>query len=167
MLSKSISIIALMLVMTLAGSAQDGDTTSESTQDPDIAFHGIPDCDYPGRFCVWGRLYDATGPNRWRPKPMKKGPIDVCARWDFNCSNPSQTVCQLHGPHGFQGREGSYFFILSVNQAWRVKPRVAGSHLSWYPSSATFAAGSVEPGTVKVHDFFLLGTAPSTDLCNF
>ena len=167
MLGKTISVTALMLLAALAGSAQENDTAADSTQNPEVAFHGRPDCDYPNRFCVWGALYDATGPNRNRPKPMRKGPIDVCAQWDFNCSNPYQTVCQLHGPHGFEGAEGSYFFVLSVNQGWRVKPRVAGSHLSWNPPDAAFSAGSVSPGTLKTRSFSLLGAAADTSLCNF
>ena len=166
MLGKMTSVIALALLVTHAGFAQESDNASGSSEDPDIAAHGIPGCNYPGRFCVWGRLYDATGQNRNRPKPMRKGPIDVCAQWDYSCSNPYQTVCRLHGPHGFQGAEGSFFFVLSVNSGWRVKPRVTGSHLSWEPPAQTYAAGSVEPGKVKTKDFSLLGTAASTSLCN-
>ena len=97
---------------------------------------------------------------------MKKGPIDVCAQWDFNCRIPYQTVCRLHGPHGFQGREGSYFFVLPVNRGWRVKPRVIDPHLSWEPPDRTFAAGSVQPGRLKTQDFSLLGRAADTSLCN-
>ena len=171
MLGKTISVTALMLLAALAGSAQENDTAAESTQNPEVAFHGPPDCDYPNRFCVWGALRDATGPNRESPRPMRKGPIDVCAQWDFNCSNPYQTVCQLHGRHGLNPRhwtrEGSYFFVLSVNQGWRVKPRVAGDHLSWNPPASVFPAGSVSPGRLQTRSFDLLGTAPDTRLCDF
>ena len=168
MLSETISVIALVLLATLAGSAQESGYASESPQTPEraMAQHGHPDCDYPGSFCVWGRLRDATGPNRARPKPMRKGPIDVCAQWDFNCSSPYQTVCKLHGPHGFEPAEGSYFFVLSVQQGWRVRPRVTGSHLSWEPPDKTYAAGSVPSGDLEELDFVLLGTATDTGICN-
>ena len=163
---KTISVIVLALLVTLAGSAQESDAPSESSRGSGAVFHGPPGCNYPGSYCVWGQLLNATGPNRERPKPMRKGPIDVCAQWDFNCSGPDQTVCKLHGPHGFDPAEGSYFFVLPVNQGWRIKPRVADPHLSWEPPDATFAAGSVPAGTLKIRGFALLGTAASTSLCS-
>ncbi len=128
-------------------------------------YHGPPACDYTDRFCVWGQLFEAVGPNKDRLKPMKKGPIDACYQWDYNCSAPYQTVCKLHGPHGFQGREGSYFFALPANQIWRIKPRVTYPHLSWHPTHKIVSARSVAPGTTTGMNFTLLGSAASTSTC--
>ena len=32
-----------------------------------VFYHGKQECDYTDRLCVWGRPFDATGPNRARP----------------------------------------------------------------------------------------------------
>ncbi|MCY4189329.1 MAG: hypothetical protein OXD30_12680, partial [Bryobacterales bacterium] len=132
-------------------------------------YHGEPECDYTGRFCVWGQLFNGVGPNRARAKPMKKGPIDVCYQWDYNCDRPYQTVCKLHGRHGLLpshwSQEGSYFFILPANQTWRIKPRVTHSHLSWDPVYKFVSAQNLGQKKLMKIDFTLLGTAVTSKGC--
>ncbi len=154
MLIRFISLIALALAMGVAGFAQMAPR------------HGPPDCDYAGSSCVWGQLFDTSGPQLPGETPMDEGPIDLCYYWDYSCAVPVQSVCELHGPHGWSAAEGSYFFVLSTNQSWRIKPRVAGSHLSWYPSSMVVSQG-VPSGSVEVFNFFLQGAAASTSICDY
>lgn len=172
MFTKMIPLVVLASAALVVGSAQDiGDpagpgraATGGSGQE--IQYHGPPDtCDYPGSSCVWGQLWDTTAGQLPGEKALHKGPIDVCYFWDTTCSSPVQTVCELHGPHGFSGAEGSYFFVLATNQSWRIKPRVAGSHLSWSPAEKVVSKGVAE-GSIRTFNFALLGTAPSTSICD-
>ncbi len=164
MFIQVISLVALALGLAIASPAQESPENPGSSA-PEF-YHGIPACDFADRFCVWGQLFEAVGPNKERLKPMQKGPIDVCYQWDSTCSAPYQTVCKLHGPHGFQGREGSYFFSLPVDRGWRIKPRVTYPHLSWKPTHKIVSARSIAPGTRTVMNFTLLGAAASTGLCD-
>lgn len=165
MLIRITALIALALGLAMVGPAQE---TPESSGDSEpVFYHGEPDCDYTDRFCVWGQLFNGVGPNKARPKPMKKGPIDVCYQWDSTCSRPYKTVCKLHGRHGLrpkhQSQEGSYFFALPANRTWRIKPRVANPHLSWEPTHKLASASSTSK--LQKIDFTLLGSAVSTKLC--
>lgn len=180
MIKKLALTVALLLAAATAVSAQDTTPPANSgddrpaTRGPErvVAPHGTPSsCPYPGSSCVWGQLVNSIGPLRDTPIPLEEGPIDVCHSWDYNCSVPVQTVCELHGPHGWWrwGRdgeeEGSFFFVLRTNLSWRIKPRVAGSHSSWNPSQRIVPRG-VAPGSLRVFNFALLGRAPSTRICD-
>lgn len=182
MLNKLALAVALLLAAATAVSAQDTTPPANSGDDrpaagasaPVTAPHDIPEgaCNYSDSSCVWGQLFNATGRagSRGRPSAMEEGPVDVCHIWDYNCSAPVQTVCELHGRHGWpRGRhweeEGSFFFVLRTNQAWRIKPRVAGSHQTWRPTERTVQRG-VAPGRIKTIHFSLLSALPSTRICD-
>ena len=167
MLIRITALVAMALALATASPAQEPPESSGDSEP--VFYHGWQECDHTDRFCVWGQLFNGVGPNKERPKPMKKGPIDACYQWDYNCSAPYQTVCKLHGTHGINpghwGQEGSYFFALPANQSWRIKPRVTHSHLSWEPTHQIVPARSVAPGTTKGMNFTLLGSAASTSAC--
>ena len=167
MLIRITALVAMALALATASPAQEPPESSGDSEP--VFYHGKPDCDYTDRFCVWGQLFNGVGPNKKRPKPMKKGPIDVCYQWDSNCSRPYQTVCKLHGRHGINpghwGQEGSYFFALPTNQTWRIKPRVTHSHLSWEPTHKLVSARSLGRKKLVELDFTLLGSAVSTRTC--
>lgn len=183
MITKLALTIALLLAAATAVSAQDttppadsggggGDAPSTETSEPGVAPHGVPSCPHTDSSCVWGQLFDISGPGQilGHKRPMQEGPIDVCHSWDYSCSAPVQTVCELHGPHGWWGghrsEEGSFFFVLRTNQGWRIKPRVAGSHLSWQPPQLTVPRGATPGTTDRDFEFHLLGSAPSTSICD-
>lgn len=181
MINKLVLTVALLLAAATAVSAQDTTPPANSGDDrpvagasaPVTAPHGQPGqaaCNYSDSSCVWGQLINTSGPLRFDGgEPMEEGPVDVCHWWDYNCSAPVQTVCELHGPHGWWGRhrseEGSFFFVLRTNQSWRVKPRVDGSHLRWDPTYEPVPRGTA-PGRIKIVRFELLGTAASTRICD-
>lgn len=175
MLTRLIPLTLLALAATIAGSHDTGrparENPSGSSQDSAgspgsvVPAHDRPKCNYPGSSCVWGQLWDVTAGQLPGMSPMHEGPIDVCHYWDTTCSSPVQTVCELHGPHGIEGPEGSYFFVLPTNRSWRIRPRVAGSHLSWAPPESVVQQGAAE-GDIRTFNFALLGTAPSTDICD-
>ena len=163
MLIRIAALVAMALALATASPAQEPPESSGDSEP--VFYHGPKKCDHTDRFCVWGQLFNAVGPNKKRPKPMKKGPIDACYQWDSNCSRPYQTVCNLHGRHGISGQEGSYFFALPANQTWWIKPRVTHSHLSWKPTHKIVPARSVAPGTTTGMNFTLLGSAVTTSAC--
>lgn len=171
MLFRLLSLVVLLLAATTASPAQESPSSAQEdsgpAQDGVTGAHGAPSCPYSDASCVWGSLLAFSGRERFL-RPMQKGPIDVCHSWDYNCSSPVQTVCELHGPHRRRGHgheEGSYFFVLRTNQGWRVKPRVVGSHQSWRPASRLVSAGAA-PGRTRVFNFVLQASAPSTSTCS-
>ena len=167
MLIRMTALIAIALALATASPAQEPPESPDGSEP--VFYHGPPACDHTDRFCVWGQLFDGSGPNKYRPTPMKKGPIDVCRQWDYNCSAPYQTVCKLHGTHGINpghwGQEGSYFFALPAKQTWRIKPRATHSHLSWEPTHKLVSARSLGRKKLLKIDFKLLGSAASTSAC--
>ena len=172
MFTKMIPLVVLASAALVAGSALDiggpagPGQAATGRSGPAIPDHNPPDtCDYPGSSCVWGQLWDTTAGQLPGEKALHEGPIDACCFCDTTCSSPVQTVCELHGPHGRSGAEGSYFFVLATNQSWRIKPRVAGSHLSWSPAERVVSKGVAE-GSINIFNFALLGTAPTTDICD-
>lgn len=182
MINKLVLAVALLLAAATAVSAQDttppadagGDAPAAGSPSPGTAPHFRPGqeaCNYSDSSCVWGQLFNSSGPLRaGRGVPMKEGPVDVCHWWDLTCSAPVQTVCELHGRHGWPWgphweEEGSFFFVLRTNQSWRVKPRVAGSHSSWEPTHEPVPRGTA-PGRIKIVRFNLLGRAASTSICD-
>ena len=180
MITKLALTVALLLAAATAVSAQDttppagggGDAPSTETSEPVVGAHGpVTDCPHTDSSCVWGRLVSYTGRAgaTRRGKRMQEGPIDVCHFWDYSCSAPVQTVCELHGPHGANpghwSEEGSFFFVLRTNRSWRLKPRVAGSHRSWRPPEKIISRGAT-PGSVGTVDFSLVSGWPSTSICD-
>ena len=147
-------MVALALSATMAVSAQ---TTGA---------HGRGPCP-EGVSCIWGQLFDASGGKDPFRHPMLKGPVDLCNSFDNSCRAPLQSVCRLHGPHGFQGREGSFLFKVTPNRSYIVRPRVTGTHLSWQPASERLAASRVQSGRYNILYFHLLGASADTDACDF
>ena len=180
MINKLALTVALLLAAATAVSAQDttppangrGDAPTAGGPAQEVAPHGpVTDCPHSDSSCVWGQLLNATGRagTHGRPSGLSEGPVDVCHIWDYNCSAPVQTVCELHGPHGIRPghwrEEGSFFFVLRTNQAWRIKPRVAGSHRTWRPTEFIVPRG-VTPRSVNTVDFSLVSAFPSTSICD-
>ena len=164
MFIKLTLIAVLSLAVNTPVSAQGG--ANDNSEEVPAGAHYRPPCRYGNASCVWGSLLDAT--REYNVRPMKRGPIDLCRAWDSNCSAPVQTVCKLHGGHGWRDHsadEGSYFFVLPRNQSWVVKPRVTGSHLSWEPTLLRVNAGSRRAGITYVQNFFLRAQVASTNLC--
>ncbi len=164
MLIRITALIAMALALATSSPAQE---PPESPGDSERGFyHGKPDCGYTDRFCVCEKLFNGIGPRKKRPKPMKKGSINLRYQWDSNFSRPYETVCKLHRPHGLRAchraREGSYLFALLANRSWRLKPRVAYSDLSWEPTHKIASARFVGRGKLLELDFTLLGSSAST-----
>ena len=128
------AIAALAVGLAITTAAQGPPLGSGNSEPVYSHGEGEPKCNFTDRFRVWGRrLMNGAGPNKPRVKPKQKGPIEVCVRWDHNCSAPYQTACKLHEAGGFSSHEGSPSIALAANRTWRGRPRVPTPHLSWQP----------------------------------
>jgi hypothetical protein len=101
----------------------------------------IPPCNVANHFCIWGQLLDSVPPPTFpQVSPFCtngnpcKGPVDLCYQFDTGCTSPIVRICQLSTA---SGEDGSYQFIVPINNTWRVKPAVGFGHLQWTPVSST------------------------------
>ena len=120
-----------------------------------------PPCNFGSNVgCAWGHLYDGTGANQFDPAshPINHGPIDICHGNDPSCSNPIQSVCETNN--------GAWFFAFGIGTSYVIKPRVVGSHASWFPSSQSFFASSQGYSSATLVDFVLTSFDP-TGQCSF
>ena len=180
---KLASVAWLVLATTgMFAQVPDGSpaTPAESTVDPVAAspqsfvHHVAPRrCGYRNASCIWGQVFDRTGPSRGAPRPqaLRKGPIDVCQGFDHNCSAPVLSICRLHGQGsrdsnpGHPGN-GSYWLVLPTSSSWVVKPRVAGTHLTWYPRRYRVRAGIAGGYYHRYVNFYLTAGFPDESICS-
>lgn len=109
----------------------------------------------PNVGCLWGHLFDGT-PSTGDPfnpaaHAINHGPLDLCRGNDPSCLAPLQTICETNSSTG-----GAWFFAFPANTTYVIKPRVIGTHISWFPVSASFFATSQLTQTI---DFVLTATA--------
>ncbi len=108
----------------------------------------------PNVGCAWGHLFDGTSqtgdPSNPDAHPVNHGPIDLCRGTDFACTAPIQTICETNS-----SESGSWFFAFPARTNYILKPRVVGTHVSWFPSSASFFAN---PQFTNTQDFVLTQT---------
>lgn len=180
---KIASAIWVVLVVTAGMFAQVPEESPASPADSNLrsvvaspqtdAPHVAPSrCGYRNASCIWGQVFDRTGHHRGgaRPQALRKGPIDVCQGFDYNCSVPVLSICRLHGQGSRDSNpdhpgNGSYWLVLPTSSSWVVKPRVAGTHLGWYPRRHRVRAG-IPGGTYRWVNFHLTSGTPDTSICS-